>query len=365
MNVQDRVFKALDGDAPDRIPIFVPGYEAKFLEVFDAARGERVGSKICIVNEQDLTPLAHLGVDLCEVQGPPRVKQAGMDLPALEDASLQVDMHGRVFRRKKAGNVDYLTYQGPFLRTEDQVRRWKHVVPGEIEPGWYDRVYKETLEAVDNHAICPVFKACDGLYSTIEEGIGIENMAVMLHDRPALIDAQLENAFKVVESDVKALLEARIALIVIRDNITVENKPRITPDLVQQHLFPIYKKLVDMIHEKGGKVFFKTSGDVLSVAQTLIAARFDAVHIMNPEPTYLEEFCMTWGDKTCAIGNLDVSSMLSQGMSLQVQKRAKELVDIAKGNGRYIFGTNDLLLNTTKLDNVEAMIRVVQQKGIY
>ncbi len=359
MDVQDRIIKAIDGDPPDRVPIFIPGFDNRFLEAFDAARGEHVGGKVCIVNEQDITPLVYLGVDLCEVHGPQHVK-VDLALPKLEADDLRVDMYGRVFKRRVSGNVEYLTYQGPFLRTRDLLARWDHVTPREVEAGWHERTYKEALEAVGKHAICPVFRACDGLYSVLEEAIGVENMAILLHDNPEAIDSHLENIYRVVASDVDALLEARIAFVLISDDITVESRPRITPDLVYKHLRPLYKRLVDKIHAAGGKALFRTTGDVLNVADTLVAAGFDAVHVTNPDPTYLEEFLISWGDKACAVGNFDVVSMLSQGSPVQVQKRARALVGSSRSHSsRYIFGTNDILLGTAKLENVQAMIAAI------
>ncbi len=363
MDVQDRIIKAIDGDSPDRVPIFIPGYANRFLETFDAARGERNSDNVCIVNEQDLTPLVHLGVDLCEVQGPQHVKE-DLGLPKLEDDSLRVDMYGRVFKSSFFGNVEYLTYQGPFLRTKDQLARWDHVAPLDVEAGWKERIHKETLEAVEKHAICPAFRACDGLYSVLEEAIGVENMATLLHDNPEAIDAHLERIYQVVASDVEALLDARIAFIFINDAITVESRPRITPDLVYKHLRPLYKRLVDEIHVAGGKAFFRTRGDVLNVTDTLVAAGFDAVHVTNPDPTYIEEFLISWGDKACAVGNFDAVSMLSQSTPVQVQKRAKELVDGCKRHGRrFIFGTNDILQATTRVENVQAMVTAARQHG--
>ncbi|MBN2152811.1 MAG: hypothetical protein JW839_15275 [Candidatus Lokiarchaeota archaeon] len=361
MDVQDRISKAIDGGSPDRVPIFVPGFDSRFLESFDAARGGRATANSCIVNGQDITPLVHMGVDLCEVRGPRHVK-ADTGLPSLEDGGLRVDMYGRVFKRRISGDGEHLVYQGPYLRAKDALASWDRVKPREVEAGWHDRAYKDAVEAVDKHAICPVFRACDGLYSTLEEAIGVENMASLLHDDPGAVDAHLERIYRVVASDVDALLEARIAFVLVSDGISVENRPRITPDLVFTHLRPLYKKLVDRIHAAGGKAFFRSAGDVLNVMDTLVAAGFDAIHVTNPDPTYLEEFLVSWGDKACAMGNFDVVSMLSQGTPVQVQKRARELVSISKSHGsRYIFGTNAILDGTAKLENVQAMIRSVKR----
>ena len=112
-------------------------------------------------------------------------------------------------------------------------------------------------------------------------------------------------------------------------------------------------------------VSLKTSSPIRSVGE-LLAAGFDAVHVSTPDPTYIDEFLMSWGEKVCAVGNFDVASMLSQGTPVQVQKRAKELVSSCKLHGqRYIFGTNDVLPGSAKLENVQAMISAVKQHGKY
>ncbi|NMC07949.1 MAG: hypothetical protein GYA24_22270 [Candidatus Lokiarchaeota archaeon] len=364
MNVQDRVAKAINGEATDSVPIFIPGCDDRFRELFNAGQEIHHGDTVCIVNGQDLTPLVRLGVDMCEVQGPLHVK-IDLDLPVLDDSSLRVDMYGRVFKRRVSGNVEHVTYQGPFLRTMDQIEKWDHVVPIDVEPGWHELVYNETLDAVDKHAICPTFKACDGFYSILEGAIGVENMAILLHDHPGIIDDLLERIYRVVAADVDALIKARIAFIFITDGITIDSRPCITPDLVYKHLRPLYKKLVGKIHAAGGKALFRTRGDVLDVMDTLVAAGFDAVHVATPDPALIDEFLVTWGDKACAIGNFDVMSMLSQGTPVHVQKRAKEMVSSARQHGqRYIFGTNDVLPGSAKLENIEAMIGAVKQHGM-
>ncbi|MEX2726156.1 MAG: uroporphyrinogen decarboxylase family protein, partial [Candidatus Sigynarchaeum springense] len=282
-----------------------------------------------------------------------------------DDNDLLVDMYGGVFKRHISGGVERFSYQGPFLRTKEQLASWDHVKPREVKIGWHEQVYKETLEAVDKHAICPVFKACDGIYSILEEAIGVENMATLLHDNPETVDFHLQKIYDVVNSDVNALLEARVAFILVADEITVGSRPRITPDLVFKHLRPLYKQLVDKIHSAGGKAFFRTTGHVLNVMDTLVAAGFDAIHITDPEPPYLEEFIVTWGQEVCAIGNFDVVSMLSQSTPVQVEKRAREIVSSCKRQDiRYIFGTNDILPGSAKLENVQAMITAVKQHGM-
>ncbi|MFX0099535.1 MAG: uroporphyrinogen decarboxylase family protein, partial [Candidatus Hodarchaeota archaeon] len=367
MDVQERIQAAMVGSTkkqPDRVPIYIPGHDVKFLEIFDKKYGDEIGDNTCICNGMDMTPLATLGVDCCDVPGP-RHLNPERELPTLGDESLIIDLFGRIFKVNVVKNIEYHIYQGPYLTSEQKIKEWDYIEPQQIEPDWFDRIYDEAINCVEKHQICPIFTGCDGLYSVLEGAIGVENMAYMLHDYPEFIEFQLEKVFKVIYSDVKGILDAGGAFILIKDDIAPAHRPIITPDQVEDHLLKYYKKLVSLIHEKGGKAFFRTTGDVIGVLDTIIKAGFEVIHLTNPEVSYMDEMKTFWGEQICIMGNVDVISILSYGTQVQVRKNVNELMGIAKEGGNFIFGTNNSLPGTVKMQNLEEMIAIAKIEGKY
>ncbi|MHA1683440.1 MAG: uroporphyrinogen decarboxylase family protein [Promethearchaeota archaeon] len=367
MDPQARITKALLGEEPDRVPIFIPGYSTRFKSDFDQVTGNnQFGSETCICNGKDLTPLTHFGIDCCEVPGPPHLSD-GQAPPVLEDFNDDhfVDIFGRIFQDHVLRDASYRVYKGPYLQTEEMIQSWEFAVPQVIDPVWFDRVYEEIINAIENHGICPIFTGCDGLYNVLETSIGVKNTAYMLHDYPEFLDMHLEKIFKVWMGDVRGILEAGGAFIMISDNITVKNRPTITPDLVKKHLLPYYRKFVDVIHSKGGRAFFRTRGDIISVIETVLEAGFDAIHVTTPEISYLEELTTFWGEDITLMGNIDTISLLSFGTPAQVRKTVRDTMQFAKTNEKFILGTNGELENSVRYKNVEAMVKTAKTYGYY
>ena len=364
MDVQQRVLNAISGEKmPDRVPIFVPAMYQSVNDAFTNETGKKPKLGKCLCNNIDLTPLTNLGVDICEVPGPPHIKPE-TPLPRL-DTDLILDKYGRIFSKRNYSGINFLIYQGPYLITEDKIKDWDHIRIDTIQNGWEESIYDEIINCIDKHEMCPVFKVCDGLYSKLEEGVGIENTALLLHDYPDFVDLHLEKIHKICYHDAKTLLNAGAAFLMIEDDITIQNRPIITPDLVQEYLLKYYKKIVELIHDKGGIAFFKTKGDVLNVIDTILDAGFDVIHITQPDQTYLEELKVFYGDKITVMGNLDVLSMLSYGTPVQVRKNVYELMNFAKSGGKYIFGTNGDLPSSTSLANLVEMVSSAKRYGTY
>jgi len=71
------------------------------------------------------------------------------------------------------------------------------------------------------------------------------------------------------------------------------------------------------------------------------------------------------GDKLCLLGNLDQVHFLKDASPEQIAECTRQIVEIGKPGGRYIFSTSDYLEKTTPRENVVAMIEAAKKAGIY
>lgn len=365
METQERITSVIAGKEPDRIPVYIPGASNQFAKRLDEQHGEDIESHhVCICNGKDITPLAFLGIDCCDVPGPPHLEPEN-PLPSFDDDSLFLDIFGRVFRRRIIREVELHVYQGPHLTTEEKMLKWDHAIPLQIEPDWFERVYSEIIDCIENHHICPIFNGCDGLYSVLEGSIGVRNTAYLFHDYPEFLSMHLEKIFKVWAMDIKGILDAGGAFIMVSDDIGERSRPTITPNLVEQYLLPYYEKFVKLIHSKGGIAFFRTNGDVLGIIDVIIKAGFDAVHVTSTEISYLEEAKLFWGDEICLMGNVDCMSVLSFSNPSQVKNNVAKIIEFAKAGAKFMLGTASDLGGSVRLENVTMLVKTAKNLGVY
>ncbi|MHA1699632.1 MAG: uroporphyrinogen decarboxylase family protein, partial [Promethearchaeota archaeon] len=318
IDTQENILKAINGNKPASVPIFVPSCDRSFLKNFYNYHDKIDKKHICFCNNRDLTPLVYYKVDCCEVPGPPH-QPPREKLPELDDNKF-LDIYGRIYKKIFISGNEYLVYQGPYLGSEDRIQNWPHIIPQQIEPGWSDRIYEQILDCVDNHHICPIFEGCNGFYSILENSIGIELAAELFHDYPELINLQLEKIFETIRSDIKGILDAGGAFVMIKDNISVGTRPSITPDLVEKHLLDFYRRFVSLIHEKGGKAFFETGGNATNIIDIIIKAGFDAINVKNQDLNILRDIKTFWGANICVMGNFSIEKLKQDTTPTQIKK---------------------------------------------
>ncbi|MHA1848894.1 MAG: uroporphyrinogen decarboxylase family protein [Promethearchaeota archaeon] len=359
MDSQERIIRSLEGKFQETIPIFIPGVDNKFLSEFNKKYERNAEENNCTCNGVDLMPLAYLGVDCTLVSGPPHFRSE-IVIPDLDLDNAYLDEFGRIIRKEFIQGVEYHVYQGPYLINDERISEWEFMKPRKIPQGWPKKTYKEILNAVENHDICPIFTIKDGLYKSLEEGIGLRNTAYFFHDFPEFLDLHLDKIYSVLINDVNVLLDAGAAFIMIEDAITMQNRPTITPDLVDAYLLKYYKKITTRIHERGGKAFFKSIGDISSVIESICNANFDAVHVTYHGPDYLEKISKICGEDICLMGNFDTTFFMRDIASLKIRKEVQETLLVGEESYKYIFGTNGPITNTTNLSNIKEMIQTVK-----
>jgi len=70
------------------------------------------------------------------------------------------------------------------------------------------------------------------------------------------------------------------------------------------------------------------------------------------------------GDRICLLGNLDQVDFLKRATPSE-SPRDREIVQVGKPAGRFIFSTSDYLEKSTPRENVVAMIEAAKEAGRY
>ena len=79
----------------------------------------------------------------------------------------------------------------------------------------------------------------------------------------------------------------------------------------------------------------------------------------------LQEAKNYFGDSICLLGNLDQVHFLKAASPQEVAGKTREIMDIGKPGGFYIFSTSDFLEKGTPIENVKAMIEAAKDAGQY
>jgi len=136
----------------------------------------------------------------------------------------------------------------------------------------------------------------------------------------------------------------------------------ISPAVYAEHVLPYHQKIVEAIHDKGGRVSFHICGYVDPIFQDLIDLGIDGLSIDGPSS--LEKLFELGRGKTTIIGNVD-PILFMQGTPSQLEEEAKKCLDIAQGEARYIVGPGCQIPLQADLNNIKAFTEACHTYGAF
>lgn len=163
---------------------------------------------------------------------------------------------------------------------------------------------------------------------------------------------------------VKRFSEIGVKIIGLLDDLVYDEGPFVNPEFYRKFLFPHYKNVINEAHKRGMKVFFHTDGKLDSIIEDLIKIKFDGLQSIQAEVNNFSEIKEKYGNKICLIGGIS-SKNLELSNKNEIYTETKRKVLIGKEGGGYIAGSDNMIHDGVKIDNLFAMLDAVKKYGKY
>jgi uroporphyrinogen decarboxylase len=99
--------------------------------------------------------------------------------------------------------------------------------------------------------------------------------------------------------------------IVIADDYAGNQGPFFSPAVAREFVIPRLKRMVDAIHEEGGKVIKHSDGNLLPILDQIVAAGVDGLNPIEPlAGMHMGDMKRQYGARLCLIGNIDCGHLL-------------------------------------------------------
>lgn len=193
-------------------------------------------------------------------------------------------------------------------------------------------------------------------------GLGLELFSYALHDRPALIEAMIENGFEHSRAWVKGLCALRPGpAFQITEDLACKHGLMFSPAFLRRVFFPRLRQMVEDIHACGMKVILHTDGDVTEVLEDIVDAGVDG---LNPlESMDLGAVKRRYGDNLVLVGNVP-SDVLAFGTPAQVRQAVADNMRAGWGRGGHWLDTSaGEFMPDVPLDNALAYFAAAKDPG--
>ncbi|MGQ9611124.1 MAG: uroporphyrinogen decarboxylase family protein [bacterium] len=209
----------------------------------------------------------------------------------------------------------------------------------------------------EDHVVCCLRQSGVGL-DDIRGTLGIEFFSYLDADNPELISEYLELYTQREVAIIHAIADPEISPFALTyGDIAMKAKLIHPPEWLRREFFPRLKRLNDAYHEHGIYCLFHSDGYLMEVMPDLIETGIDG---LNPIEVVagmdVGEVYNLYGDKIFLTGGIDMSQLLSNGTPDQVIEVCRKTIE--KAPRGYFMGSTTEIDNTSRLENVLAMIEV-------
>ncbi len=203
-----------------------------------------------------------------------------------------------------------------------------------------------------------VFAQVGGPVSMLDEMFDMEDYLVYCMTNTDEIALITDKVMEYETEKAKLFLDNGADAIFVADDIAFNTGTFLPPHIMDQLVFPYYKKLVcDIKAYKDVPVFAHSDGNLNAVLPRYVEAGFDGLQSLQPSAGMdIEAIKKEYGNDLCLWGNLDLDRLMSFGTPDEVKKEVRRIIDIANRDGGFILSTCNTMVGSIPPENVLAMM---------
>jgi uroporphyrinogen decarboxylase len=196
--------------------------------------------------------------------------------------------------------------------------------------------------------------------------MGFEGMSLALADDPDLVPTVFEKVgkfqFRVFEN---MLRFDSIGVIWHADDIAYSTALLVSPRILRAHLFPRYKEMNRIAHERGVLAVYHSDGALQQVMEDIIDCQFDGLNPIEPKAMDINEVKRKYGARISLLGNIDLGYTLTRGTPEEVKAEVRQRIhDLAPGGG-YAVASSNSVPEYVPLANYNALRQAAFEYGCY
>lgn len=334
-----RVFKALEHEKPDRVPVDEPpGWRADILKRL-----------LAYFNTNDLEKVRKaLGVDF-------RLISAEFKWRSWErDPSKAIDEWGIVHEPTSTG-LHSRFYLHPLADATTAKEINEYPFP-ELVPERFEKAEKQAKIWKKNYVISAMMEST--LFEMAWYLRGFQRLLMDMIARPNIANALLDKLLKYRMEMVKYYIDIGADIIRLGDDVGWQRGMILSPDLWRRYLKPRMKALIDHIKKHSNAyIFYHSDGYIMPIIPELIEIGVQILNPVQPECMDPVEIKKRYGDKLVLHGTIGVQSILPFGTPEDVKNEVIKRIKECGMNGGLIIAPSHTPQPETPIKNIVAMYK--------
>jgi len=195
---------------------------------------------------------------------------------------------------------------------------------------------------------------------------GFDNLLMNFLLQPEFVHKLMDMVLDVSIPIARNAVRAGADVIVLADDYAGNFRPFFSEAVFREFVLPRLQRMVDAIHEEGGKVVKHSDGNLWPILEPIVRTGVDAIHPLEPIAGMdIGEVKQKYGKEVCLIGNIDCSHILSEASEEEVEAAVRDCIRKASPGGGHIISSSNSIHSSVKPENYRRMIEATRKFGKY
>lgn len=251
---------------------------------------------------------------------------------------------------------------GP-IQTRDDFSKY----PWQEIPEIFKSTYVPHFEAI-RKALPPGMKAYGGcgygIFEASQDLVGYEYLCVMQCMDPDLfrdLFIRIGNLWVELWSWVIENYHDLFVFYRMGDDLGHKTSTLLEPDIIRQHIFPQYKRIIDLIHASGKRFLLHSCGCIFPLMEEIISLGIDAKHSNEDQIAPFIEWIDKYSSRIGLFGGFDLNLLILEKPE-DVYRNVLEMgtLYLSKANG-YGLGSGNSIPGYVPVEGFMAMVEAVEE----
>lgn len=239
--------------------------------------------------------------------------------------------------------------------------------PWEDIPKIFREIYTPHFEAI-RQTLPPGMKAYGGcgygIFEASQDLVGYEYLCIMQCMDPELfadIFRKIGDLWQILWSWVIENHSDIFVFFRMGDDLGHKTSTMLEPDIIRQHIFPQYKKVIDLIHLSGKKFLLHSCGNIFPLMEDIISLGIDAKHSNEDQIAPFPEWIEKYSDRIGLFGGFDLNLLVLEKPETVFQTVLEQGTLFRKTAKGYGLGSGNSIPEYIPVEGFMAMIEAVKE----
>lgn len=145
------------------------------------------------------------------------------------------------------------------------------------------------------------------------------------------------------------------------DDLGYKNSTMLQPEVIVRHIFPQYRRIIDLVHSSGKKFLLHSCGNIFQLMDDLIGLGVDAKHSNEDQIAPFSEWIDRYTSRIGLFGGFDLNLLILEDPGVVYQTVIKQGTEFRNRAIGYGLGSGNSIPGYVPVDGFLAMIEAVKE----